>query len=205
MVVTSVKTGLEHEKELAFSLIFETYWTEDAYLALSGLNRLIELSEGRLTVYSMPTPEHQRIVRQLSRLLEDWVAERGIGEVLFAPMPVRLWPGKFREPDVMVYLAEHSDRIGERYGGVPDLVVEVLSPGTQHLDRGIKFTEYAMAGVSEYWLVDPEARIIQVFVLKDDHFVLTGQFGPGQMVRSTLLSGCEAPTDTIFSAVDEGR
>lgn len=192
------KTELEREKELAFSLIFETHWTEEAYLALSGLNRLIELSEGRLTVHDMPTPEHQRIVRRLSRLLEDWVAEQGIGEVLFAPMPVRLWPGKFREPDVMVYLAEHSDRIGERYAGVPDLVVEVLSPGTQHFDRNIKLTEYAMAGVSEYWLVDPEAHTIQVFVLKDDHFVLRGQFGPGQRVQSALLPG-EVPVDAIFA------
>lgn len=199
MVVASAKSELEHEKELAFSLIFETHWTEDAYLALSGLNRLIELSEGRLTVYDMPTPEHQRIVRRLSRLLEDWAAERGAGEVLFAPLPVRLWPGKFREPDVMVYLGEHSDRIGERYGGVPDLVVEVLSPGTQHFDRGIKFTEYAMAGVSEYWLVDPEAHTIQVFVLKDDHFVLTGQFGPGQTAQSALLSGCKVPVDAVFA------
>ena len=205
MVVAPAKTELEHEKELAFSLIFETHWTEDAYLALSGLNRLIELSEGRLTVYDMPTPEHQRIVRRLSRLLEDWAAEHGAGEVLFAPLPVRLWPGKFREPDVMVYLGEYSDRIGERYGGVPDLVVEVLSPGMQHFDRGIKFTEYAMAGVSEYWLVDPEARTIQVFVLKDDHFSLTGQFGPGQIVQSTLLLGCEMPADAIFPAVDERR
>jgi Uma2 family endonuclease len=199
MVVSLSETELDkREKELAFSLIFETYWTEDAYLALSGLNRLIELSEGRLTVYDMPTPEHQRIVRRLSRLFEDWAAGRGAGEVLSAPMPVRLWPGKLREPDVMVYLAEHSDRIGERYGGVPDLVVEVLSPATQHLDRGVKFTEYAMAGVNEYWLVDPEAHTIQVFILKDDHFVLAGQVGPGQIAQSTLLAGCEVLTDAIF-------
>ncbi len=199
MVVTPVKTEPdEREKELASSLIFETYWTEEAYLALSSLNHPVELSEGRLVVYDMPTPEHQRIVRRLSRVFEDWVAERGAGEVLFAPMPVRLWPGKFREPDVMVYLTERDDRIGERYGGVPDLIAEVLSQSTQHIDRGIKFTEYAMAGVSEYWLVDPDARSVQVFTLKDGRFVLTGHFGPGQTVHSTLLPGCQTPTEAIF-------
>jgi Uma2 family endonuclease len=198
MVIAPVKTKPdEHEKERAASLVLDTHWTEEGYLALSGLNRLIELSEGRLTVHDMPTPEHQRIVRQISLLLEDWVQEHN-GEVLFAPMPIRLWPGKFREPDVMIFRGDHRHRIGEQFGGVPDLVVEVLSPTTQHLDRGIKFAEYAMAGVGEYWLVDPETQTIEVFALRDDHFILTGQFGLGQTAQSAQFPSCRMPIDRVF-------
>lgn len=90
----------ERQKELAASLVFDTHWTEEAYLAISDLNRILELSEGRLVIHDMPVPEHQRIVRNLSRKLEDWATEHQAGEVPFAPMPVRLWAGKFREPIV---------------------------------------------------------------------------------------------------------
>ena len=81
-------------------------------------------------------------------------------------MPVRLWPGKIREPDIFFIAREHADRIGEEACGAPDLVMEVLSPGTQETDRGEKFFEYAHAGVREYWLVDPDKRRIEVYTLQ---------------------------------------
>ncbi len=192
----------ERQKELALSLIFDTYWTEEAYLAISELNRLIELSEGRLEIHDIPTPEHQRIVRNLSRRLEDWAREHQVGEVLFAPMPIRLWPGKFREPDIVFYLAEHADRVGERYGEAPDLVIEVLSPTTLQLDRETKFAEYAQAGIREYWLVAPDERIVEVFALSDSRYTLQGRFRPGQKVRSSLLPGLEIAVNAIFG-IDE--
>lgn len=188
----------EREKELAASLVFDTHWTEEAYLSVSELNRILELSEGRLVIHDMPIPEHQRIVRNLSRKLEDWATEHQGGEVLFAPMPVRLWAGKFREPDIIFYLAEHIDRIGERHGEVPDLAAEVLSPTTVQLDREDKFSEYAQAGIPEYWIVDPNERAVEVFVLQGDQYTLQGRFRPGQTVRSSLLPGFEVIVDAIF-------
>src|SRR5690349_13983866 len=78
-------------------------WTEDAFLSLST-NRFVELNDGCLEVLPMPTALHQAIVRLLSRLLEEFVHKRKLGDVFFAPLPVRLWAGQFREPDV-VYLS----------------------------------------------------------------------------------------------------
>ena len=92
----------------------------------------------------------------------------------------------------------HADRIGEQFYGPPDLVVEVLSPGTQHTDRGVKMLEYARAGVSEYWLVDPETRSIEVYTLGEGVYIPLGQFGAGQAVRSQVLSGVEVPVDEVF-------
>lgn len=199
MTTMAVRTApSEREKELAASLVFDTHWTEEAYLTISDLNRILELSEGRLVIHDMPKPKHQRIVRNLSRQLESWAEQHGAGERLFARMPVRLWPGKFREPDVVFYLAEHVDRIGEDYGEVPDLVVEVLSPTTAQLDREEKSSEYAQAGIPEYWIIDPDGRTVEVFVLQDDQYALQGRPRPGQAVRSTLLPDFEVTVDDIF-------
>ena len=61
-----------------------------------------------------------------------WTGQGDRGKVLFAPHPIRLWPGKYREPDAMVYLAAHRDRLGEQESGPPDLALEVRSPGATH-------------------------------------------------------------------------
>ena len=142
---------------------------------------------------SMPRRVSPKDVRR-----EEWSTKHQAGEVLFAPMPVRLWPGKFREPDVIFYLAEHADRVGERYGEVPDLVIEVLSPTTLQLDRETKFAEYAEAGIREYWLVAPDERIVEVFVLSDGRYTLQRRFRSGQKVRSALLPDLEIAVDAIF-------
>ncbi len=141
-------------------------WTERDYFSLPDTNRLIELSEGRLITPPHPTYSHQTAVHNLFLKLNAFVEARGVGVVRFAPLPVRLWPGKIREPDIFFIAKEHADRIGEQVCGVPDLVVEVLSPATRETDRGEKFFEYAKAGVREYWLIDLQKRLIEVYTLR---------------------------------------
>jgi len=102
-------------------------WTEEDYFSLPDTNRYLELSEGRLIMPPRPTRSHQVAVEELYVRLRAFVQEQGLGEVHLAPLPVRLWPGKIREPDVFFIGKEHAARIGERVVGVPDLVVEVIS------------------------------------------------------------------------------
>src|SRR5690349_11049695 len=73
-------------------------WSEEEYLALNG-NHLVEFSHGYIEVLPMPTTSHQLIVLYIYRLMETFVTARGLGTVLVAPLRVRLWEGKFREPD----------------------------------------------------------------------------------------------------------
>src|SRR5260370_36311425 len=75
-------------------------WDEDDYFALPD-NQLVELSDGRIEVLPMPTTTHQCIVSYLLRLLHAYISEKGLGLALPAPLRVRLWPGKIREPDVV--------------------------------------------------------------------------------------------------------
>jgi len=102
-------------------------WTEEDYFSLPDTNRYLELSEGRLIMPPRPMRSHQVAVEELYVRLRAFVQEQGLGEVHPAPLPVRLWPGKIREPDVFFIGKEHAARIGERVVGVPDLVVEVIS------------------------------------------------------------------------------
>ena len=174
-------------------------WTEADYFALPETNRLIELSEGELIMPPHPTLSHQCIVGNLYTFFRSFVRARDLGIVVIAPYPVRLWPGKIREPDVLVFLHQHVDRLREQFGGPPDLAVEVLSPSTRQTDLVEKFAEYAQAGVSEYWRVDPEEQTIVVFVLRDGAYTLLVQAGAGGKVWSQLLEGFELEVDRVFA------
>lgn len=172
-------------------------WTEAEYFALPDTNLYVELSEGRLVVPPHPTFRHQTSLQDLFLALHAFVEARRLGVVRFAPLPVRLWPGKIREPDIFFIAQAHADRIGEQVCGVPDLVVEVISPGTRLTDRGEKYFEYARAGVREYWLVDPEGPSIEVYTLREGVFEPLGRYGPGEVAHSELLPGFEARVDEI--------
>jgi hypothetical protein len=87
-------------------------WTEHAYLTLPDSNRLIELSEGVVAIMPPPSYEHQKVLGSFYSLLKAFVQEHDLGEVAFAPLAVRLWPGKIREPDVLFYTHAHADRLG---------------------------------------------------------------------------------------------
>jgi len=173
-------------------------WTEADYFALPDTNRYIELSEGELIMPPHPTETHQRVVGDVYVMLRTFVERHRVGTVRLAPLPVQLWPGKIREPDVFFVAQEHSDRIGEQVYGPPDLVVEVLSPGTRRADRREKFFEYAQAGISEYWMVDPDACTVEIFVLREGAYELLGKWGRGQEAHSKALAGFRVALDEVF-------
>lgn len=191
---------VERAKDFLFSVYGESRWTEEKYLELSErTNRLIELSEGRLTVLAMPTPEHQDIVGNLYVFIRIW-ARKYKGRAFMSPMPVRLWAGKFREPDVVLYSAEHQDRVAKQYGGIPDWTVEVLSPGTEKTDTDEKMGEYAQAGIPEYWVVAAERPQVEQYVLDGGLYRLHAQLGVGEIVRAVTLPDLEIKVDEFYAA-----
>jgi len=174
-------------------------WTEADYLSLNT-NHLVEFSAGVVEVPEMPTDRHQAIVAWLfSRLLAFASASR-LGTVRFAPLPVRLWPGKFREPDIVFMRTEHGDRIGEAYWGGADLVMEVVSPGTRRVDAVIKVREYAEAGLPEYWLIDPELETVTIHVLTGSSYGERVACRRGESASSKALPGFTVTVDEILDA-----
>ena len=174
-------------------------WSEEEYLALPT-NRLVEFSDGHIEVLPMPTQSHQWIVLFLYRLLLAYLERTRKGVVIVAPMPVQLWPGKYREPDLAVMLAEHADRRHEKYWEPPDLVIEVISPENRQHDLEVKRQEYARAGIPEYWTVDPQTQRITVLTLKEGEYTVYGEFGPGTVARSRVLPGFEVAVDEVWAA-----
>lgn len=175
-------------------------WTEEQYFALPVNNYLVELSEGELIILSPPSDAHQSASLNLSFALYTFVQAHQWGVVRYAPLPVRLWPGKIREPDVLFVAAEHAERIGDQVYGPPDLVAEIVSPSTARTDRQQKLVEYAQAGITEYWILDPAERTVEVYTLREGAYVSRGRYGAGETAESGLLSGFVVAVDTIFTA-----
>ncbi len=174
-------------------------WTEEDYLELET-NRLVEYSHGQLEVLPMPTEAHQFIVLYLYQLLRVFLEKHNLGKVLVAPLRVCLWPGKYREPDVVVMLNEHADRRHQPYWEAPDLVMEVVSPDNRQLDLETKRREYARAGIPEYWIVDQEQEKISVLTLQDERYVEAGVYATGAIAQSALLTGFEIMVAGVWAA-----
>ena len=189
------------EQELAYELLSETAWSQEAYLAFSeAFNRPIELSDGRLIILPMPSLTHQRILGRFVHHAQVWLAEAQCGEIVFAAHPIQLWPGKYREPDAMIWLNEHRAQMGERESGPPDLAVEIISPSNEAHDTETKVREYAQAGIAEYWIIQPQTRSVSVYTLEGRAYRLVAQFGPGQRAQSLVLSGFELAVNALFPA-----
>lgn len=175
-------------------------WSEGDYLALNT-NQLVEFVDGRIEILPMPTELHQLIVGFLYRLLFDFVESRDLGKVLFAPLRVKLWEGRFREPDVLFMSCENQGRRGNRFWLGADLTIEVVSDDDPDRDLVIKRGEYAKAGIREYWIVDPRAQTIQVLslVATETDYKETGTFVTGQRAESVLLPGFSVDVSEVFS------
>ena len=175
-------------------------WTEADYYPLSERGRLVELSDSNIEVIGRPTNFHQLILLRLSMALQQFVAAHKLGKVRFAPLPVRLWPGKIREPDLMFMSAAHLDRVG-KYWGVPDLAVEILSEGTEYKDREIKKSEYARAGVEEYWIIDPDARTLEIFRPRSEgvSYVSAALLSEQSSLYSALFPGFSLALTELFA------
>ena len=172
------------------------YWTEQGYLALRT-NRLVEFDNGVIEVLPVPTRTHQLIVAFLYELLKAFLA--GHGRIFFAPYRVRVPGGRYREPDVLWLTPEQDARAEEEFTPAAELVIEVVSPDDPDRDYVTKRSDYAAAGVPEYWIVDAAARQVLVLRLENGAYTEHGRFGPGQRATSHRLPGFAVAVEDVFS------
>jgi Uma2 family endonuclease len=176
--------------------------TYEEYLALPEIEGRYDIIDGELLMSPAPTPFHQRILINLILLLTPVVRERQLGEVLCAPLDVVICrePLRTRQPDLIFIRAERTDIIGDQLiEGAPDLIVEILSPSNTRAEVEKKLKDYAAIGVSECWLVSPEAQIIEVLRLTKKGWKRQVIYGLGDKLTSPLLPGFSLKVDEIFA------
>ena len=193
--------GGEPVWELAYLYPPQGQWSEEAYLALPGAMPA-EYTDGFVEILPMPTMAHQFIVLYLYRLLNEFVQSNDLGWVLTAPLPVRLRPRVYREPDVVFLSADRPERREGNYPDGADLVMEVVSGGREDRRRDlvVKRAEYAAAGIGEYWIIDPDERIITVLRLVDGEYIEHGRFGAQGVASSVSLPGFSVAVDAVWAA-----
>jgi len=135
--------------------------------ALPADGRRYELHEGELSVTAAPAPAHQRVLFRLAVALDQHVRARGLGEILISPIDCILSDITAIQPDIAYVAANRAGAVSSRgIEGPPTLAIEVLSPSTAAIDRGVKLQLYARYGVPYYWIVDIAARSIDAYVLE---------------------------------------
>ena len=159
-----------------------------------------EIIDGELYVTPSPVDYHQMILFNLTMALGKFLESHPLGKLRFAPLDVILSEHDVLEPDLLLVLNEHQDFLQDWVRGAPDLVVEILSPSTEARDRGIKLKAYARYGVGEYWIVDPEAQLIEVYRLTAKGFRLAATCANGKTVETPLLPGFSLAVGLIFKA-----
>jgi Uma2 family endonuclease len=165
--------------------------TYEDFLKLPETTRRFEVVDGELLYMSpSPTPQHQRVSRNLFRLLDGFVTGQAVGEVLYAPIDVLVQrePLRTRQPDLLYVSTERQSIIGSQHiEAGPDLVVEILSSGNARVEMEAKLEDYWSLDVQECWRVSPEGRTVEVLQHTTSGFARTGLYGVGDTLISSVL------------------
>lgn len=169
------------------------------YLELPDEMPRVELLDGRFVELTpAPSPRHQGVLLEIFHQIKKSVSRRDDVVVLGAPVDVRLDEWNVVQPDVVALIGPSRARIRERFiDGPPELTVEVLSPSTKARDLAEKRELYRLAGVVEYWIVDPDLRVLHVYRLQETKE--RRSFAVGERVRSPLLPDFDPDLAAVFA------
>ena len=179
-------------------------WTYEEFMALpEGGPVRYEIIDGDLCMTPAPSPRHQEISGNLFEIIRHFLRTNPLGKVYAAPVDVVFSqePPQVVEPDLVFVATEHLSLITEKnLQGVPDLLVEILSPTTSLRDRREKLALYERFGVPEYWIVNPERTTVQVIRLSGGGYAEALEFGLGDRLETPLLPGLSIPLSEVFPA-----
>jgi len=175
-------------------------WSEEEYLVLTDhRNRMVEFTDGLLEVLPVPTDKHQAILGFVYLAFFSFLEPRG-GRVRFSPLRLRIRPGKFREPDLLLLLSAADSRRQNRFWLGADVALEVVSEEKPERDLVDKRSDYAEAHVLEYWIVNPQTETITVLHLRGDVYEEAGIYRRGESAASSLLPDFSVAVATVLDA-----
>ena len=176
--------------------------TYDDFLLFPDDGKRHELIDGEHYVTPSPNLPHQTILGNLYLVIASWLESHPVGRVFLSPLDVVFTRFDVVEPDLLYCSNERGSQILTRQNvqGVPELVVEIASPGTRKRDETIKRRLYEREGVSEYWIVDPQTDVVRVYRREGDVFARPLELSRerGDVLTTPLLPGLELPLGRIF-------
>ena len=156
------------------------------YLAMPETNQIVELIEGEIIV-SPPVDRHQEVFGNVHIVLHNLIPN---GTLRLAPTGLYYDEVNFFEPDGFWVSDDNTQCIlveGKYWRGGPDLIFEIISPSSVKHDKETKFEKYEQISVREYWIIDPENDYMEAYELRDNKFVKTGIYGPGDKFVFVVL------------------
>ena len=176
----------------------EEYFTYADYLTWDDDVRY-ELIDGTPYMMGSPSSTHQWISMQLSGQFYNFLKGKQC-RIFHAPYDVRLNPAKeddtVVQPDLVI-ICDRSKIDKKGCKGVPDMIIEILSPSTLNHDRVTKFYRYLEAGVREYWIVDPDSRLVSTHILRCGEYV-TNAYDETKKIPVHVLEGCIIDLADVF-------
>lgn len=148
-----------------------TKLTYDHYVLFPSDGMRHEIIDGRHYMNPAPSPRHQTVSRRIQFSIYEQIELKGLGEVFNAPIDVQFSETDVVQPDIVVVLNTNDIITETRIRGVPDLVVEILSPSNRRYDQELKKAMYQQHGVPEYWIVDPQNNSVEQNCLEDNQYL----------------------------------
>lgn len=180
------------------------YWQEEErkrqeFFDLIHENQKAEFINGEIILHSPVRNRHWKACTKIGARLSVFVDDNKLGVVGVEKVLVHCTRNDY-EPDVVFFGKEKAKHFtsDQMLHPAPDLVVEVLSESTQENDYGIKFTDYAHHGISEYWIVDPINKSVEQYFLKDSKFNLNQKLTEAGTIKSKAVIGFEMEIQSIF-------
>jgi Uma2 family endonuclease len=176
--------------------------TYDDFVLFPDDGKRHELIDGEHYVTPSPNRSHQRISRRLVVRIGAWLERHATGELFHAPFDVVFSNFDVVEPDLLYLSNERAAEAltAQNVKGVPDLVIEIASPGTRKRDETVKRRLYERCGVTEYWVVDPDVDVVRVYRRAGDRFARAVEFSRerGDVLTTGLLPGLQVPLAHIL-------
>jgi Uma2 family endonuclease len=180
-------------------------WTYADWEKLPDDGNLYEIIDGVLYMTTAPSNFHQWIIKYLYKALGAPAEEQELAEAAWSPIGV-LMPGCDPvQPDFILIRRENLGIVHDaRVYGVPDLIVEVLSPGSRAFDEDLKLEAYANAGVPEYAVIDPKARVLRYYqLIAPGKYSNPQQLGQGETITFGVTPGIIVPIAALFEGAPD--
>jgi Uma2 family endonuclease len=178
-------------------------FTYEDYLHFPDDRKQYQIIGGEVYMVPAPVPNHQVISMNIEIIIYNFISKHDLGRIFRAPCDVILSNENVVQPDIFFISKNRLSIITEKnITGPPDLVIEILSPYTEKLDRTIKKDLYSRYGVLEYWLVDLAAKKIEILTLSGKKFSAIGIFGIQDTFESKVIKGLVVKVGETFKEID---